>query len=150
MVTTNRRLLLQKVAVRRATVRLGWLALTMALLGSGCQSKDAALSVAGTVTWAGGPLTGHFVEVVQSDSPTTRGFGEIGSDGRFKLSRLVDGKTAAGLPPGNFRARLVLSDEGDGVIKKPAVPVRYLDFKTSGWTVSVPVSGDVTWSVPAK
>ena len=117
---------------------------------AGCGGSDGAVPVAGQVAWPGGDLAGHMVEVAQVNDPTVRGFGTIGPDGRFALERLVDGKTAPGLPPGEYKARLILSDEGDGQTKKPKVPARYLDVRTAGWSVTVPASGDVALTVAAK
>jgi hypothetical protein len=122
--------------------------LTLAL--AGCGTKDDAHAVAGTVAWAGGDLGGHMVEVTLATDETQRGFGTIGPDGKFSLERLVAGKTAPGLPPGTYHARLILADEGDGQTKKPKVPTRYLNFKTAGWSLQVPPPADVTLSVAAR
>lgn len=125
------------------------LAAGLALAFAGCGSPDGAVPVTGTVAWPGGELTGHIIEVSLATDPTVRGFGTIDSSGRFNLERLVDGKTAAGLQPGDYRARLIINDEGDGQTKRPKVPARYLDFKTAGWSVTVP-PGAVTLTVAAK
>lgn len=120
-----------------------------ALVIAGCGSPDGAMPVTGTVEWPGGELTGHTIEVSLATDPTVRGFGTIEPDGRFSLERLVDGKTVAVLLPGDYRARLIINDEGDGQTKKPKVPARYLDFKTAGWPVQVP-PGAVPLTIAAK
>lgn len=117
---------------------------------TGCGGSDGAVPVSGRVAWAGGDLSGHLVEVAHPSDPAVRGFGTIGPDGRFTLERLVDGKTAPGLPPGEYKARLILNDEGDGQTKRPKVPARYLDVKTAGWSVTVPATGDVALTVATK
>ncbi|AWM41702.1 hypothetical protein GobsT_72060 [Gemmata obscuriglobus] len=128
-------------------------ALALALvpaLAAGCTRGEGGHPTAGQVVWSGGQLGGHFVEVTRVDDLSVRGFGTIGPDGRFALERLVDGKTVPGLPPGEYQARLILTDEGDGQAKKPNVPARYLDQKTAGWRVTVPAPGDVTLTVAPK
>lgn len=122
----------------------------LALLLTGCGSASDDHAVSGTVSWPGGALSGHTVEVASTADATVRGFGTIGPNGRFKLERLVNGKVAAGLPPGAYTARLILSDEGDGQTKKPKLPARYLDHKTAGWQVQVPPTGEVALTVSAK
>lgn len=122
----------------------------LVLAAAGCGGSSGAHPVAGTVNWSGGDLAGHLVEFAHPTDPNVRGFGTIGPDGRFALERLSDGKTAPGLPAGTYQARVVINDEGDGQTKKPKVPARYLDFKTSGWSVQVPPPGDVTLTVAAK
>lgn len=111
---------------------------------------DGSHPASGRVAWAGGDLSGHIVEVSLADDPTKRGFGTIGPDGRFQLERLSDGKTVSGLPAGQYHARLILNDEGDGQTKKLKVPKRYLDFKTAAWSIQVPTAGDVTLRVQGK
>ncbi|MDY3554698.1 hypothetical protein R5W24_003827 [Gemmata sp. JC717] len=128
-------------------------ALALALvpaLAAGCTRGESGHTVTGQVAWAGGQLGGHFVEVTRVDDLSVRGFGTIGPDGRFALERLVDGKTVPGLPPGEYQARLILTDEGDGQTRKLKLPVRYLDPKTAGWRVTVPAPGDVTLTVAPK
>jgi hypothetical protein len=122
----------------------------LALALAGCSRTKNEHPVAGTITWPGGDLSGHIVEVALATDPTVRGFGTIGPDGRFELERLVEGKTAPGLSAGEYQARLILNDEGDGQTKKPKVPARYLDFRTAGWSVQVPTATDVTLTVAAK
>lgn len=127
---------------------LRYAALALLLIGCGSATGDHAVS--GTVKWDGGDLSGHTVEVASAADPTVRGFGTIGPDGRFTFARLVAGKTAPGLLPGVYTARLILNDEGDGQTKKPKVPPRYLDHKTAGWQVQVPPAGEIVLTVAAK
>ena len=114
------------------------------------KGRDGTHPASGRVTWAGGDLSGHIVEVALADDPTKRGFGTIGPDGGVQFARLSEGKTLAGLPAGKYQARLVLNDEGDGQTKKPKVPKRYLDFKTAGWSIEVPGPGEATFTVQGK
>ena len=111
---------------------------------------DGSHPASGRVTWAGGDLSGHIVEVTLADDPTKRGFGTIGPDGSVQFARLSEGKTVAGLPAGKYQARLILNDEGDGQTKKPGVPKRYLDFKTAAWSIQVPAATETTLTVQGK
>lgn len=133
-------------------IRNGVIVLLSVLAPTGClpHTDREAHPVAGAVRWAGGDLTGHAVEFVKDGDPATRGFGSIGPDGAFAVERYAAGRTTRGLPAGTYSARLVLNDEGDGQTKKPRVPSRYFDPKSSGWSVSVPTTGDVTLTVAAK
>jgi hypothetical protein len=120
---------------------------------AGCGSAGPRTHpVAGRVELVGGgagQLAGHHVEVARADDPTVRAAGVIGPDGRFRLETLAGGKVLPGAWEGEYRARLVLTDEGDGT-KKPKLPRRYLDFKSSGLTVRVPADGEVTLTLATK
>lgn len=150
MVITNRRLVQQKL-IGHAFVRVTRLVSIAAILSiAGCNKHDQFSPVNGMVQWSGGSLAGHFVEVSLKDSQNTRGFGIIDEDGSFRLSRLVDGKTVDGLPSGEFSVRLVINDEGDGIVKKPKIPTKYLSFATSGWTIQVPAESKVVLNAETK
>lgn len=94
-------------------------------------------------------LAGHHVELVHADDPTVRAAGVIDDGGRFSVETLDGGQRRGGAREGTYRARLILTDEGDGR-PKPKVPKKYLDVNTSGWTVQVPPAGDVTLTATAK
>lgn len=114
---------------------------------SGCGRPDApTYPVAGRVEVSGGDsaqLAGHHVELARDDDPTVRAAGVIDDSGRFAVETLDGGRVRGGAREGTYRARLILTDEGDGR-PKPKVPRKYLDFATSGWTVQVPPPGEVT------
>lgn len=101
---------------------------------------------------AGGPesLEGQFVEVALVEDPSKRATGIIGSDGKFKLETLDKGQVWGGARPGKYQARLTLNDEGDGSVKKPRIPRKYLDFKSSGWSLQVPPVDQVRLVVGPK
>ena len=135
---------------RGALPALAWMG--VALAGCSGSSYDTQ-PVSGKVVLPNGdaaPLAGHLVEVVRPDDPTVRASGMIRSDGSFELETLQDGKVRRGAKPGNYRARLILSDEGDGQAKKPVVAARFLDHKTSGWTVQVPATEEVKLTITPK
>lgn len=121
----------------------------------------AGCGAAGPVTYpiegrvlieAGDPasLEGQFIEVALVEDPSQRAAGIIGPDGKFKLETLDQGKVWGGARPGNYQARLTLNDEGDGRVKKPRVPRKYLDFKSSGWSLRVPPVDQVQLVVGPK
>ncbi len=127
-------------------IRHGALVLLSVVGVSGCGGTGPATHpVSGTVQLNGdtAQLAGHHVELVRADDPTVRAAGVIDEGGRFNVETLDNGQRHSGAREGTYRARLVLSDEGDGR-PKPKVPKKYLDANTSGWTVQVPPAGDVT------
>ncbi len=133
-------------------IRYGTLVLLSVVGVSGCRDAGPATHpVAGRVQLNGdaGQLAGHHVELVRADDPTVRAAGVIDDGGRFRMETLDNGRVWAGAREGTYRARLILSDEGDGR-PKPKVPKKYLDANTSGWTVQVPPAGDVTLTATTK
>lgn len=131
-------------------IRCG-VAVTLAALAGCSDAGPETYPVAGRVEVGGGPglLAGHHVELTRTDDPTARAAGVIDGAGRFRVETLDRGRVKGGAREGSYHARLVLADEGDGR-PKPKVPRKYLDFKTSGWTVQVPAAGDVTLTVAPK
>lgn len=117
---------------------------------AGCGESGAkTYSLSGVVEWTGSdanPLTGHLVELTHTSDPTIRAAGVIDSSGRFRVETLDQGVVKPGIREGIYRARLLIQDEGDGR-SKPKIPKKYLDGKTSGWTVQVPASDDITLTV---
>jgi hypothetical protein len=113
----------------------------------GCDGGPTTHPVSGTLELRGGDpaqLAGHHVELTRSDDSTVRAAGVIDESGRFRIETLSGGQVKTGALEGNYQARLILNDEGDGSKKKPKINKKYLDFKTSGWTVQVPATTDVT------
>jgi hypothetical protein len=112
--------------------RAGWLALAMA--AAGCGGKASTGSVAGTVTYNGGPVSSGSLNLISSTGAAA--LAKIGDGGAFK----VDGALAPGeykayvtppvpepLPPGTKAS----------APKKFEVPTKYQDPTTSGTTVTV-------------
>lgn len=96
-----------------------------------------------------GQLAGTHVELTHADDPTVRAAGVIDEEGRFRVETLDAGRVKHGAREGRYHARLILADEGDGR-PRPKVPKKYLDAKTSGWTVQVPPPADVTLTIANK
>ncbi len=130
--------------------RLFKISLAFALIAAGCGKRTDGEPVEGKVSWHGGNLSGNHVEVALKRDQAARGFGIIDSGGRFKLERLVRGEPAKGLPPGEYAVRLLLDGDEAAQTPKPRVPKRYLDFKTSGWSIQVPTAQEIVLSLPTK
>lgn len=99
------------------------------------------------------PLVNGHVELVSEADDEVRASGKIDADGRFRVQSQIDGKLLNGAPPGSYRARVILPQGGDDTDEPrakrsgPRVHARYLNFKTSGFTVDVPAKEDVTLTV---
>jgi len=133
-------------------IRHGVLVLLSVVGASGCGGGGPATHpVSGRVQLTGDAtaLAGSHVELVRADDPSVRAAGVIDDGGRFSVETLDNGRRQSGAREGSYRARLILSDEGDGR-PKPKVPKKYLDANTSGWTVQVPPPGEVTLTLSAK
>lgn len=112
--------------------RAGWLALALAAVG--CGGTPSAGSVAGTVTYNGGPVTGGSLNLISSSGAAA--LAKIGDGGAFK----VDGELA----PGEYKAYVtppVPEPQPPGTKaaapKKFEVPARFQDPTTSGTLVTV-------------
>jgi hypothetical protein len=89
----------------------------------------------------------HVEFELESDS-TVRGSGLIAGDGRFSAEMLHKGQVLRGLPPGQYRGRIVLSDEGPASKKgRSVIARRYRDFKTANVSIAVPASEEVLVTV---
>jgi hypothetical protein len=80
------------------------------------------------------------LEFQSIEDPNQFAYGQLTDSGSFEVETLLDGKITQGLPPGKYRARLVISD--DDIDHKRSLQAkiekRYLSFETSGWEVEVP------------
>lgn len=115
--------------------RAGWLALALTLTAAaGCGGGKSAGSVAGTVTYNGGPVTGGSLNLISGSGAAA--LARIGDGGAFK----VDGELA----PGDYKAYVtppVPEPQPPGTKaaapKKFEVPAKFQDPATSGTTVTV-------------
>jgi hypothetical protein len=97
-------------------------------------------------------LTGSSIEFKHATDELLRPIGNIDSSGRFTVKTTHQGKIVPGAPEGQYKARIVLADPTDeGVPKRKGDPIhkRFLEFETSGLSVTVP-SGDYTVSLSKK
>jgi len=133
----------------------GNLMLATALLASlpGCgKSGPPTHRLQGTVQLAEGnvsDLAGHTLEAVLESDSTVRAYGAIGEDGRFELESLLGGQIRSGALAGKYAVRVVLGDDDPESRSRAAQAVnqRFLNVETSGLSISVPNSGDVTLSL---
>ncbi|MEI6685723.1 MAG: hypothetical protein WCN64_06280 [Planctomycetota bacterium] len=126
------------------------------LLVSGCADLGPRLyPVSGKVQISGqdiGVLEGSAIEVVSEADNNIRAAGTINADGSFILETLQMGRMQKGAREGDFKARIVISDDDKAKLRlaNKAVQKKYLDFESSGWKVKVPVSSDVLLNLDAK
>ncbi len=97
-------------------------------------------------------LAGSTVDIAVDGDHSKRASGTIGADGRAELETLHAGRIRRGVQEGKYRARIVLSDDDREAHRKAAkaVPAKYLDFKTSGLTVTVPEAAEITLTLTSK
>ncbi|MFZ4079687.1 MAG: hypothetical protein ACOYKN_00570 [Pirellula sp.] len=73
-------------------------------------------------------------------SPQKLAFGGLSETGEFKIESLQEGKIVLGAPAGEYRVRLIVSDDDSGhrndLLAK--IDPKFLSFERSGWTVDVP------------
>jgi hypothetical protein len=135
---------------------LTWLGF-LGLLVAGCSSGSALKthSVVGKVEIKDGDvaiLTGSGVELQSETDENLRPTGNIDSTGKFVVKTLYQGQIVEGAPAGKYKARIILGDQSDeGVPKRKGDPFhkRYLEFTTSGLSLTVP-GGDYTVTVAKK
>src|SRR5262245_28261780 len=111
--------------------------------------------VQGRVEFTGGDvrqLAGSNVEMALESDQAVRASGVIQPDGTFTLETLHAGVIRKGAQAGTYRARIILADEDEKGKRQrpPALAPRYLQFATSGLSVQVPTSGDVTLKVSSR
>ena len=97
-------------------------------------------------------LTGSHVEFKHESDELLRPTGKIAAGGNFTVETLHSGKVSPGAPEGNYKARIVLADEGDaGAPKRKGDPIhkRFLSFETSGLLFTVP-GGEYNVTVSRK
>src|SRR5262245_39900924 len=140
----------------RASQRIGAAVIGLWVV-TGCgPSGPKTYPVTGRVEVAGGnaaPLAGSNVEAALDSDPTVRASGVIEEDGRFTLETLHAGKILKGAQAGTYKARIVLSDEGERGSRKlarAAVHPRFLQFESSGLRFEVPANGDIVLQVSPR
>ncbi len=133
-------------------MKFAYLAVVLPVFLVGCGPSLKTHSVKGQVVLKNGNielLRESHVEFESETDSNVRGSGLIAADGRFRVEMLHKGTVLQGLPAGNYRARLVLSDETPAV-KHANIARRYLDFRTSSLAVIVPSSREIVIDIAAK
>lgn len=129
----------------------------LSLMGvSGCGLKTPrTAAVTGKVELEGGDvrqLAGGHIEAVLASDRRIQAFGEIQEDGSFRLETVHAGKVLSGARKGDYLARIVLSDEDTGSSQRSwqVLDRRFSQFKTSGLSFQVPMSGEVIFKVSSQ
>lgn len=97
-------------------------------------------------------LTGSGVEFQHETDEFLRPSGNLDSSGAFTVKTVHQGKIFVGAPEGKYKLRIILGDQSDeGVPKRKGDPIhkRFLEFNTSGLSVTVP-SSEYTVSLSKK
>lgn len=125
------------------------------LLGCGAGGPKT-YPVRGTVQIEGGDirqLAESTVEAALESDDTVRASGSIQADGAFTLETLHAGNRLNGAQAGNYRARIILSEDGDKEARRKlqsTVHARFLQFETSGLSFQVPTTGSVVLKITAR
>ena len=110
------------------------------LLLAGCSKPEpATYPVEGKVEFYSRPAIGYYVEF-SSQAEETRGINataEVQNDGTFKLKSMVNGKEKDGAVAGPHKVVVIPPPSGRGPAKIELVPMRYMDYNTSGLTFEV-------------
>lgn len=130
----------------------------VAVLGAvGCgQTGPKTYPVNGKVELASGDvsqLAGNNIEAALASDPSVRASGVIQPDGSFALETLQAGVIQKGAQEGSYQVRIILDEDGDREAKRrrrSALPLRYLQFKTSELSIQVPTHGEVTLKVSQR
>ena len=128
-------------------------ALTAALFLTGCGGDlPKTYPVSGKVTLLGGDagqLAGHHIEAALEGNPAVRASGVIAADGHFSLETLHAGVILKGAPEGRYQVRILRAEEDDDgkKLRKPPVAARFFQFNTSGLSLAVPETDEVTLEV---
>jgi len=85
---------------------------------------------------------GIIVEFRSVEQPEVKAFGTILEDGTFTMATQVGDKGKSGVIPGNHRVCLSGDDSAERVVSR-----KYLQHKTSGITVKVPLEGELVIKV---
>lgn len=94
-------------------------------------------------------LAGTNIEASLDADPTVRASGVVGADGSFTLETLHEGVIKKGAREGTYQVRFILPDDDKEARRAAArsLDKRFLKFETSGLTLQVPSTGDVTLKV---
>lgn len=138
----------------------------IALVALGCSSTSSTAPtapepptkmypVAGKVVYADGSSSERLergkVWFQSTSDASLLAVGTIGDDGSFQMTALYpDLKTFAGVPAGSYKVRIDPPLDDERVPQTQFLAARYSDFNRSGYSVSVPVDGEVTFSVARR
>ena len=135
-------------------------AVLLALLGlwssAGCgPGGPKTYPVRGKIELAGGNvehLAGSTIEAALESDTTVRAAGSIEPNGSFTLETLYAGVLRKGALAGNYKARIIPTEDGDAKTKRlarAAVHSRFLQFH-SDLSFQVPAQGEVVLKVAPR
>ena len=105
------------------------LAFLVAVLATGCDSKNTALPVThpvtGKVVQDGRPMTGGLVQFRSKSDPNLSASGDIAPDGSFKLSTIVEGTKLPGAPEGSYEVMVVPAMGANQAARPVTLPQPY-------------------------
>jgi len=148
---------MQKVVIANAvrTALVCGIGVVISVSGCGGGSPIKTRPVVGKVELKDGDiaiLTSSSVELKSDADENLRPYGNIDATGKFVLKTLYQGQIVDGAPEGTYKVRIILADQSDeGVPKRKGDPFhkKYLEFATSGLSLTVP-SGDYAVTVAKK
>lgn len=94
-------------------------------------------------------LAGNHVEAALTTDPSVRASGEIQPDGSFRLETIHAGTILKGAREGQYQVRIILADDDPASLRRryATLATRFLRFQTSGLSLQVPATGDLTLKV---
>ncbi len=90
-------------------------------------------------------FAGDTLELRAIDDRSKMAFGQVDSDGSFKVESLMNGRVVPGAMPGRYQARVVIADD-DYSHKdkaKKVIPKKYLSFDSTPLVVEVPSTNNL-------
>jgi len=133
------------------------LSLIVLILVAGCgPSLPRTYSVRGRIDHVDGDvadLADANIEAVLESDNMMRASGTIASDGTFDLEMVLSGVLVRGALEGDYRARIVLTDDGGKEAtrkRRAAISPRFLSTTTSGMSFKVPPSEEVVLKVSRR
>lgn len=135
--------------MKRSAYKIIWCLLLLSF--SGCDSNELQ-PIKGKVEFSDGTdflFTGDIVELRLQSQNDYLAFAAIKPDGTFQVESMVDGVIGNGASPGNYDARIVISDDEPSHKQEAekAIDPRFLEFATSGLQVQVPSPSELKLSL---
>lgn len=139
------------ISVRAVRAALVMLSISLAALGCG-QSGPRTYPIQGKIQLINADakiLAGSHIEAALETDTLVRASGEIQEDGSFSLQTNHQGDVLHGAVEGKYQVRIILNDDDAKARRYAASNIgrRFLDFKTSGISLTVPSEHEVSISV---
>lgn len=116
----------------------------------GCSDAPTTYPTQGKVVLPKGDvrqLAGGILECRLENETRATTFGNIAEDGSFQLQTLHRGKRLNGAPAGAYKARIVIDRDSDQ--GRVALDPRFASFDSSGLSLQVPATGELTVTLAA-